>query len=388
MSDIFREQIGDCFLATVISVGNTLCVAPYPIWHGVHLCNVILDDQCSVGDLVRVHYQNGQWHAEWYESGNNPPPPPPCVSVTGITPSLSAVVNSGGPGVTINTVVSPLNATNQSVLWSYVDGAASVSGNTISAHGTGLITIRATITNGLCGSDYTQDFVIMVGTDVIVCPAPCIYQPALNGEITCPYKVGQVCISGTSPPPCPAVPSLGATYVFPTGYQAANAWTTAGVQLYDSSTNMLIGTVPSQLAQPCTPATTTSNYYEFTENVTFVLNQNVPGFNNTQYTKNVTWRVPTQNQTYWQYTGQTNTYITVQQFDFHHIMNGLIPFTSVHRFKFMNAQKTQSVSVTASIQKNPMSRSYSIFISGNSTAITFEPDLLTNTMADEVDFVV
>ncbi|MEL7566115.1 MAG: S-layer homology domain-containing protein [Dehalobacterium sp.] len=86
------------------------------------------------------------------------------VPVTGIT-GVPTTATAGTP-LTLSGTVAPTNATNQTIVWSLESAGTTgttVSGNTLSTTAAGIVTVRATITNGLTETtDYTQDFDITV----------------------------------------------------------------------------------------------------------------------------------------------------------------------------------------------------------------------------------
>ncbi|MCL2073309.1 MAG: leucine-rich repeat protein [Marinilabiliaceae bacterium] len=88
---------------------------------------------------------------------------PPCIPVTSIT-GVPSSTNAGTP-LTLSGTVNPSNATNKTINWSVQNAGgtgASISGNTLYTTSAGTVTVRATITNGNCTSNYTQDFSIAV----------------------------------------------------------------------------------------------------------------------------------------------------------------------------------------------------------------------------------
>jgi hypothetical protein len=90
---------------------------------------------------------------------------PQCVPVTNIT-GIPSTIFLGVPA-TLNGIVQPNNADVQApIVWSVKSQGttgASITGNTLKTTASGTVTVTATITNGKCGTDYTQDFVITVG---------------------------------------------------------------------------------------------------------------------------------------------------------------------------------------------------------------------------------
>jgi len=87
------------------------------------------------------------------------------VAVTNITvANLTTIL---GTNLTLSGVVTPTNATFQTIVWSVFNDSngtgASITGNTLSATATGTVIIRATITNGTAlGTNYTQDFTVTI----------------------------------------------------------------------------------------------------------------------------------------------------------------------------------------------------------------------------------
>jgi len=85
------------------------------------------------------------------------------VPVTNIT-GVPATVLAGTP-LTLSGFVAPFYATNRDITWSLLNAGttgATISGNTFNAAATGEAVVRATITNGRDGFDFTQDFTITV----------------------------------------------------------------------------------------------------------------------------------------------------------------------------------------------------------------------------------
>jgi len=94
----------------------------------------------------------------------------PCVAVTNIE-DVPTTATVGIPRILYSSVV-PANATKSSpIIWSVVSqcgtGATITGGNILNATAAGTVTIRATITNGKCNSDYTQDFNIIVNATFV-----------------------------------------------------------------------------------------------------------------------------------------------------------------------------------------------------------------------------
>ena len=98
---------------------------------------------------------------------------PAHVPVTGINgiPSCTSVGNMSLIGI-----ITPTNATNQDIIWTVTGAGASISGTNndiLSTTLIGSVTVTAIISNGLCGSDYIQDFninVLEAVTDVTYTP--------------------------------------------------------------------------------------------------------------------------------------------------------------------------------------------------------------------------
>jgi hypothetical protein len=87
-------------------------------------------------------------------------------NITGVTTNAMA-----GTPLPLNWSVEPVNATNQTVVWTVANAGttdATISGLTFSATSEGTATITATITNGSSeGVNYTQDFTITVNTPFV-----------------------------------------------------------------------------------------------------------------------------------------------------------------------------------------------------------------------------
>jgi putative cell wall-binding protein len=88
------------------------------------------------------------------------------VSVAGITGVPTTV--TAGTDLTLNGTVDPTNATNQTIVWSVVNAGTTGAtitgaGDVLSTTAKGIVTVRATITDGLAvGMDYTDTFNITV----------------------------------------------------------------------------------------------------------------------------------------------------------------------------------------------------------------------------------
>ena len=69
--------------------------------------------------------------------------------------------------LTLDGRVSPTNASNRNIIWTVVNpgetGATITGNNTLTTNGAGLVTIRATVTDGVrVGANYTQEFIITI----------------------------------------------------------------------------------------------------------------------------------------------------------------------------------------------------------------------------------
>ncbi|MDR2484814.1 MAG: hypothetical protein LBD55_05420 [Treponema sp.] len=85
----------------------------------------------------------------------------PLVAVTEITGEPETATT--GTPLTLTAAVTPDNATNKTVAWSVKSGAASISGNALTAAAAGNVTVTATIADGTArGADFTKDFTITV----------------------------------------------------------------------------------------------------------------------------------------------------------------------------------------------------------------------------------
>ena len=86
--------------------------------------------------------------------------------ITGVPTTATA-----GTLFTLTGTVSPVNATNRTIVWSIVNvgtTGATISGNTLNVSAGGIVTVRATIVNGrAAGINYTQDFNITVNVPFI-----------------------------------------------------------------------------------------------------------------------------------------------------------------------------------------------------------------------------
>ena len=156
------------------------------------------------------------------------------------------------------------------------------------------------------------------------------------------------------------------------------------LQLYRAEDSKLIGTVPSSIAEPAQNRVTTDNYYEFTQTVTFALKNTDDSFpfpDGTPFTKEITWRVPREGRTYWQYDGSMppSNFHGVDHLDFVHIMGELLPSPSIRRVKIVNNYFDPLVAY-GSIHYESFERSY--LISVGEHMFNFKPDELTEATAD------
>ena len=98
-------------------------------------------------------------------------------NITGVPTSATA-----GTPLTLNGIVTPSNATNQTIVWSVSNagttGASITSGNILNTTNAGTVTVRATIANGTAPDvAYTQDFTVTVFvavTDITGIPSSAI----------------------------------------------------------------------------------------------------------------------------------------------------------------------------------------------------------------------
>ena len=94
----------------------------------------------------------------------------PVTNIIGVPTTATA-----GIPLTLTGTVVPSNATNKTIVWSIQSAGttgATISGNTLNTTTAGIVTVKATITNGLtASSDYTQNFNITV-SDICTDVAP------------------------------------------------------------------------------------------------------------------------------------------------------------------------------------------------------------------------
>jgi formylglycine-generating enzyme required for sulfatase activity len=116
--------------------------------------------------------------------------------------AITGVPTSGtvGSPLSLTGTVEPENATSKTIAWSVKDagttGAAIIDGNTLSATDSGIVTVTATIANGLAqGTAYTQDYTISFG---IVLPAYTLVSvPAGTVNVDVDYDGASVTGNGT-----------------------------------------------------------------------------------------------------------------------------------------------------------------------------------------------
>jgi len=152
MSNIFLQQLGDCFLSTVISTqGNTITVRPWPDWEEIDLTGVTPIENCVVGARVKVFHEDNQWKAFCMED---------CIPVTRIERRFPMSVEAGSM-IQLSALVQPNNATYQVIDWYSERGVTN--GNLYTAPSDpGSDTIRAVILAGTCGRSFARNFTIAV----------------------------------------------------------------------------------------------------------------------------------------------------------------------------------------------------------------------------------
>ena len=190
------------------------------------------------------------------------------------------------------------------------------------------------------------------------------------------------CDGGDTGPDFTAV----ATYVFPKGYPTdltIDLWTTEGLELYRAEDDKLIGTVPNLIAEPAQNRVTTDNYYEFTQTVTFALentDESFPFPDGASFTKEITWRVPREGKTYWQYDGPAppSNFYSVNHLDFVHIMGELLPKPSIRCIRMIDTQDVP-ISVAGSISYESFGRQYQVQVAN--VILSFKPDELDENTA-------
>ena len=149
--------------------------------------------------------------------------------------------------------------------------------------------------------------------------------------------------------------------------------------MHRMSDGQIIATVPSGLAVPAVNPSSSSNYYQFSQNVTFQTTGVDPAVPST-FTIPAVWRVPVEGKTYWQYNGALNTTITTNSISCTHIMSGLYSFQApsfVRRVRFRNQAKTADETVQVSVSYYSLSKSYQLTIQGASEPYMFAPDSLS-----------
>ena len=113
-------------------------------------------------------------------------------SITGLVGDLEYIGNDALMQIPLNATVLPRNATNQNIVWTLVEGSATiVNGNVLIISSIGTFKVKATIANALGdGSDYEQVFTINVGdgsgTEVLVEYNGGIMQIPLNATTNAP----------------------------------------------------------------------------------------------------------------------------------------------------------------------------------------------------------
>jgi len=131
---------------------------------GANVSSGVLSVSSAGTVTVRATITNGSSPSSDYTQDFNLSVFVPVTSISGVPGTVIL-----GTPLTLTSTVNPTDATNQTIVWSVVSangtGATITPPNTLSitSAGTGTVTIRATISNGLApSSNYTQDFTLIV----------------------------------------------------------------------------------------------------------------------------------------------------------------------------------------------------------------------------------
>ncbi len=124
-----------------------------------------------------------------------PPVIIPVGHISGVPTTATA-----GSNLTLGGSINPVNATNQSIVWTVKSAGttgAMIAGNTLSTTGAGTVTVTATITDGVAsGTAYTEDFTITVNE----VPPVIIAVGQINGVPTTATAGSNLTLSGTISP--------------------------------------------------------------------------------------------------------------------------------------------------------------------------------------------
>jgi hypothetical protein len=155
------------------------------------------------------------------------------------------------------------------------------------------------------------------------------------------------------------------------------------LQLYSNLTDNKIGESICIRAPVITEAST---YYEYSQAVQFRLD-----VTNQIVTKKVKWRKPKEGYGFWQFTNIQNNNTGLVTINTAHIMNGVYPhINSTHRARIgghiMNGQlQPAGGALNIGVTKNT-DGTYSVSVNNNRYVFMFDPDSLTASNANEIDF--
>jgi len=143
---------------------------PGDIMNAVILKKEYLDTLPGGENLLLLHFDTGREEPATAQAEYTVTVERPVAGVT-VTP---ASMTAGGT-VTLAAAVTPENATNRTAVFTLVDPGetgAVLEGNTLSASAQGTAALSVTIPDGLCGSDFTQEFTVTVKTKPVVPVGP------------------------------------------------------------------------------------------------------------------------------------------------------------------------------------------------------------------------
>ncbi|GHU80002.1 hypothetical protein FACS1894191_4160 [Clostridia bacterium] len=172
----------------------------------------------------------------------------PHISVTGIT-GVPATATAGTP-LTLSGTVEPSDATNKTIVWSVNNAGTTgttIAGNILSTTAAGTAKVTATISDGTAvGTDYAQDFDIVVNAAAALSNAKDITAFAINGiggaisgtaiSVTLPYGTAVTALT-------PTVTHSAASSYSPTGAQNFTSPVTYTVTAEDTTTKVYTVTV-------------------------------------------------------------------------------------------------------------------------------------------------
>ncbi|MDR0704746.1 MAG: hypothetical protein LBF88_07120 [Planctomycetaceae bacterium] len=161
-------------------------------------------------------------------------------------------------------------------------------------------------------------------------------------------------------------------------------FTTENLLLYSQFTDNPIGTA---IAEPVNAVAESPTYYEFAHFVTFQIDY-------TEDTKImfVRWRIPKDNECWWQFTRILNNNTGLASVEFVHINSELLPTIHSVRLARIGGSIQDGVlqeaasPLNVTVTKTENKKEYQLLVNNGEFEFLFNPDSLSTGNADEIDF--